>query len=62
MIAGATDAAVFRASVCEVWCPTRRAGDLVSADNRSAYKAVGVQETIAATGARLLSLPPYSPT
>ncbi len=58
---GATDADVFRAYVREVLGPTLRQGDIVIADNLSAHKAVGVQETIAATGARLLYLPPYSP-
>ena len=58
---GATDADVFRAYVREVLCPTLREGDLVIADNLSAHKAAGVQEAIAASGARLLYLPPYSP-
>ena len=61
VIEGATDSDVFRAYVHEVLCPTLREGDLVIADNLSAHKAAGVQETIAATGARLLYLPPYSP-
>lgn len=60
-IEGATDADVFRAYVGEVLCPTLRVGDIVIADNLSAHKAAGVQEAIAATGARLLYLPPYSP-
>jgi transposase len=60
-IEGATDADVFRAYVCEVLCPTLHEGDLVIADNLSAHKAAGVQEAIAATGAGLLYLPPYSP-
>jgi transposase len=60
-IEGATDADVFRAYVHEVLCPTLREGDTVVADNLSAHKAAGVQEAIAATGARLLYLPPYSP-
>jgi transposase len=60
-IEGATDADVFRAYVREVLCPTLREGDLVIADNLSAHKAAGVQEAIAASGARLLYLPPYSP-
>jgi DDE superfamily endonuclease len=33
----------------------------IIADNLSAHKAAGVQEAIAAAGARLLYLPPYSP-
>jgi transposase len=60
-VEGATDADVFRAYVREVLGPTLRQGDIVIADNLSAHKAAGVQETIAATGARLLYLPPYSP-
>ena len=58
---GATDADVFRAYVREVLGPTLRQGDIVIADNLAAHKAAGVQETIAAPGARLLYLPPYSP-
>ena len=60
-VEGATDSDVFRAYVREVLCPTLREGDVVVADNLSAHKAAGVQEAIAATGARLLYLPPYSP-
>jgi transposase len=60
-IEGATDADVFRAYVREVLGPTLREGDIVIADNLSAHKVAGVQEAIAATGARLLYLPPYSP-
>ncbi len=60
-IEGATDADVFRAYVREVLCPTLREGDLVVADHLSAHQAAGVQEAIAASGARLLYPPPYSP-
>jgi transposase len=60
-VEGATDAEVFRAYVRQVLCPTLRTGDIVIADNLSAHKAAGVQEAIAAKGARLLYLPPYSP-
>ena len=58
---GATDSDVFRAYVQEVLGPTLHEGDIVVADNLSAHKAAGVQEAIAAAGARLLYLPPYSP-
>jgi transposase len=61
MVEGATDSDVFLAYVREVWCPTLREGDIVITDNLSAHKAAGVQEAIAAPGARLLYLPPYSP-
>jgi transposase len=60
-VEGATDADVFRAYVQEVLGPTLREGDIVVADNLSAHKAAGVQEALAAKGARLLYLPPYSP-
>jgi transposase len=60
-VEGATDSAVFRADVREVRCPTLRAGDVVGADHLSAHQAAGVQEAIAAQGARLLYVPPYSP-
>jgi DDE superfamily endonuclease len=53
-VEGATDADVFRAYVQEVLGPTLREGDLVVADNLSAHKAAGVQEAIAAQGARRL--------
>jgi transposase len=61
MLAGATDSDVFRADVREVLCPTLQEGDMVIADNLAAHKAAGVQEAIAAQGARLLYLPPYAP-
>ena len=60
-VEGAADADVFRAYVQEVLCPALREGAIVLADNLSAHKATGVQEALAATGARLLYLPPYSP-
>jgi transposase len=60
-VEGATDADVCRAYVQEVLGPTLREGDLVVAANLSAHKASGVQEAIAASGARRLYVPPYSP-
>ena len=42
-------------------CPTLQPGDIVIADNLPSHKVAGVQEAIAATGARLRYLPPYSP-
>jgi DDE superfamily endonuclease len=53
-VEGATDAAVCRAYVQVVLGPTLREGDVVVADNLSAHKAAGVQEAIAAKGARRL--------
>ena len=41
--------------------PATQPGQVVIMDNLSAHKVAGVQQLIAATGARLLYLPPYSP-
>jgi transposase len=58
---GATDTEAFRAYVREVLCPTLRPGDLVVMDNLSPHKSDQTLELIAATGAEVLFLPPYSP-
>lgn len=58
---GATDADVFRTYVKRVLGPTLAPGDIVVMDNLRAHKALGVQQTSARRGARLLYLPPYSP-
>ena len=41
--------------------PTLRRGDIVIADNLGAHKSAAVQRAIAAAGATLVFLPPYSP-
>jgi len=41
--------------------PTLRPGDWVVMDNLSSHKVAGVREAIAARGAKLVYLPPYSP-
>ena len=56
-----TDTDIFLAYLDHVLCPKLRLGDVVVMDNLSAHKAQGVRERIAATGAELLYLPPYSP-
>lgn len=61
LVPGATDGEVFRRFVEHVLRPTLRRGDLVVWDNLGAHKAAGVAEAIAATGATLYYLPPYSP-
>jgi transposase len=58
---GATDAAVFRAYVEEVLCPTLVPVDIVIMDDLRAHKVVGIHERIEACGAQLLYVPPYSP-
>ncbi len=57
----ATDADIFLAYLDHVLCPQLRPGDVVVLDNLSAHKVAGVRERIAAAGAELLYLPPYSP-
>jgi transposase len=41
--------------------PTLRQGDIVLLDNLASHKIAGIKEAIAAQGADLLYLPPYSP-
>jgi transposase len=58
---GAINGARVLAYVEQALAPTLRAGDVVVMDNLTAHKVKGVREAIAATGARLLYQPPYSP-
>jgi transposase len=60
-IAEPTDGDIFLAYVEQVLCPRLRPGQVVILDNLSAHKVAGVRERIAAAGAQLLYLPPYSP-
>ena len=55
------DGEMFLAYVRQFLCPTLRPGDIVILDNLSSHKVAGVQDAIAAAGAMLLYLPPYSP-
>jgi transposase len=52
---------IFRTYVERCLAPTLRSGDIVVMDNLAAHKVEGVRQTIEATGAKLLYLPPYSP-
>jgi transposase len=58
---GPMDGELFLAYVRQFLCPTLQAGDIVILDNLSCHKVAGVKEAIAAAGALLLYLPPYSP-
>ena len=58
---GALNTASFVAYVEQVLGPTLEPGDVVVLDNLRVHKAPGVAEAVAAYGARLLFLPPYSP-
>lgn len=60
-IEAATDADIFLAYLDHVLCPALRPGDVIVMDNLSSHKVAGVRERIAAAGAELLYLPPYSP-
>ena len=60
-IEGATDGEGFSAYVKRVLGPTLKKGDIVVMDNLRAHKVSGIREAIAARGAKLLYLPPYSP-
>ena len=61
IIESPTDGDVFLAYLEQVLCPQLRPGQVVIMDNLSAHKVAGVEQLIAATGARLVYLPPYSP-
>ena len=58
---GATDTEAFRLYVREVLCPTLRPGDVVILDNLGPHKSPLTLALIAAAGAEVLFLPPYSP-
>ena len=58
---GAINGERFRAYVEQMLAPTLREGDIVLLDNLSSHKGTGVREAIAAQGAQLVFLPPYSP-
>jgi transposase len=51
----------FRAYAEQFLAPALEPGDVVVLDNLAAHRAQGVREAIAAAGASLLYLPPYSP-
>lgn len=51
----------FRAYVEQILVPTLRPGDIVVMDNLGSHKSQAVRDAIAAVGAQLLFLPPYSP-
>jgi transposase len=51
----------FCAYVEQFLAPALAPGDVVVLDNLAAHKIAGVRQAIAAAGASLLYLPPYSP-
>jgi transposase len=58
---GATDSACFEADVGRCLAPTLRPGDIVVMDNLACHKTAEVARLIAAVGAEVRFLPPYSP-
>jgi len=58
---GPLDGDAFLAYLDQVLTPTLRPGDIVVMDNLAAHHLEGVQTRIAAVGAQLWDLPPYSP-
>lgn len=58
---GGTNGDLFLWSIEELLVPHLWPGAVVVMDNLSAHKVAGVAEAIAAAGARLVYLPPYSP-
>ena len=58
---GPMTGAVFCAYVEQFLAPALSKGDVVVLDNLAAHKRAGVREAIAAVGASILYLPPYSP-
>jgi transposase len=51
----------FRAYVEQFLVPALEPGDVVVLDNLAAHKVDGIRQAIAAAGASILYLPPYSP-
>lgn len=60
-IDGALNGLTFLAWVEQCLVPTLSPGDIVVMDNLSSHKVAGVREAIAAAGAEVHYLPPYSP-
>jgi transposase len=58
---GATDGVAFRAYVENQLAPVLKRGDVVILDNLSSHHVTGIESVLAAVGAKLLFLPPYSP-
>ena len=58
---GAMNGSIFRAWTEQMLAPALRPGDIVIMDNLPAHKVAGIRWAIAARGAELRYLPPYSP-
>jgi transposase len=60
-VVGPVDSTVLRVYVERVLGPPLTPGDMVVRDNLRVHKVTGIAEAIAARGARVQYLPPYSP-
>lgn len=58
---GPINGEAFRAWVQQALVPVLQPGDLVVMDNLGSHKVAGIADAIAAAGAQLRYLPPYSP-
>lgn len=61
VLSGPMTGDIFRAYTEQFLVPALAPGDVVVMDNLSAHKVAGVRDAIAAAGASILYLPPYSP-
>jgi len=61
VIDGPINGEIFLAYVEQVLVPVLRPGDVVIMDNLGSHKSAAVRAAIAAAGAELMFLPPYSP-
>jgi transposase len=61
VIDGPINGQIFRAYVEQFLVPTLSPGDIVILDNLGSHKSDAVRSAIAAVGAQLVFLPPYSP-
>jgi transposase len=61
VVDGAINGEMFLSYVRQQLTRTLHSGDVVVMDNLSAHKVAGVREAIAAVGAQVVYLPPYSP-
>ena len=61
VVDGPVDGLIFLAYVRQQLVPTLCPGDIVVMDNLQSHKVAGVRQAIAAIGASVVYLPPYSP-
>ena len=61
VVDGAINGETFVGCVRHHLLPTFQPADVVAMDNLGVHKVAGVREAIAAAGARVIYLPPYSP-